>query len=140
MSNQIETLVRDFFNDVWNQSNIEAAGKYYADDYVDHNPAVPGQPAGLPGAMLVFGAFKTAFPDLKHTLDQVISTGDKVVTRYTARGTNTGSMMGMPPTGKTVAITGIEFYRIAGGKIVERWGNFDQFGLMQQLGVIPSLT
>ena len=138
MNTQNETLVRNFYADVWNQGHIEAAGKYYAEDYVDHNPAVPGQPAGLVGAKAVFSAFLTAFPDLTFTVDQVVSDGDKIAARYTAKGTNTGSFVGMPPTGRGIVVTGIELYRIAGGKVAERWGSFDQFGLMAQLGAIPA--
>lgn len=137
MNTQNENLVRDFYGEVWNQGKIDAAGKYYADNYVDHNPAIPNQPAGLAGAKMVFGAFKSAFPDLTFTVDQLVSDGDKIAARWTATGTNTGGLMGMPPTGKSAVIIGIELYRIADGKVVERWGSFDQLGLMMQLGAVP---
>jgi predicted ester cyclase len=60
------------------------------------------------------------------------------VTRWTGRGTHSGELMGVPPTGKQVTVTGIDIYRVAGGKLVERWGEFDQMGMMQQLGVVPA--
>ena len=67
----------------------------------------------------------------------MIAEGDKVASRITAHGTHKGEFMGIPPTGKHTMQTGIDIVRIAGGKVVERWGEFDQLGLMQQLGVIP---
>jgi predicted ester cyclase len=82
-------------------------------------------------------AFKSAFPDLHFTIEDTLVEGDKIVWRWSSTGTNTGSMMGMPSTNKKATITGIEIYRIANGKIAERWGNFDQLGMLQQLGVVP---
>jgi predicted ester cyclase len=61
-----------------------------------------------------------------------------VVLRWTARGTNTGELLGMPATGKPARVTGISIIRIAAGKMVEGWGNFDALGMLQQLGVIPT--
>ena len=71
-------------------------------------------------------------------LEDMIAEGDKVAVRFTLRGTHGGDLMGIPPTGKPVAVTGIDINRIADGKIAERWANFDALGLMQQLGVIPT--
>ncbi len=79
-----------------------------------------------------------AFADLHVTVEDEIAEGDKVVTRYSARGTHKGEIMGIPPTGKQVAWTGIVITRIAGGKIIEAWANIDRLGVMQQLGAIPS--
>jgi steroid delta-isomerase-like uncharacterized protein len=132
-----QTLIQNFVKEIWNKGNFDTTETYWAADYADHNPAVPNQAAGAAGARQVFMAFKSAFPDLHFTIEDILVEGDKVVWRWTSTGTNTGSMMGMPPTGKKATITGIEIYRMAGGKIAERWGNFDQLGLLQQLGVIP---
>ncbi len=138
MSEQNKTIVRNFAEEIWNKGNFEATTTYVAADFVDHNPAIPNQPPGAEGARQVFAAYKAAFPDLHFTIEDIMTEGDKVVWRWTSTGTNTGSMMGMPPTGKQVTVTGIEIYRTIGGKIAERWGNFDQLGLLQQLGVIPT--
>ena len=67
----------------------------------------------------------------------MVAEGDKVVTRWTGRGTHSGPRMGIPPTGRKVEVTGMRMFRLAEGKIVETWVNWDMFGLMQQLGVIP---
>lgn len=82
--------------------------------------------------------FRTAFPDLYGTIEDLIAEGDKVVTRITYRGTHQGEFMGIPPTGRPVTMTFTGINRIAGGKIAEGWVNFDALGMMQQLGVIPT--
>jgi predicted ester cyclase len=78
-----------------------------------------------------------AFPDAIYSLDDSIAEGDKVSNRYTLRGTHKGAFMGIPPTGKQIAVKGANIYRISEGKIVETWDFLDTFGLMAQLGVLP---
>ncbi len=68
----------------------------------------------------------------------MIAEGEKVVSRLTVHGVHQGDFQGIPPTGKAVMQTGIDILRLAGGKVIERWGEFDNLGLMQQLGVIPA--
>ena len=81
--------------------------------------------------------FFTAFPDLHMKIEDQIAEGDMVASRLTVHGTHKGEFMGMPPTGKQITITGTDIVHIKDGKAVERWGNFDDLGMMQQLGVIP---
>jgi steroid delta-isomerase-like uncharacterized protein len=138
MSDANKSLVQAFFAKVWNEHNAEATGHYYTNDFLDHNPSIPGQPRGAEGAAQVFGTFIAAFPDIHFTIDFQVAEGDIVAARWTATGTNSGAMMGMPPTGKVATITGIDIFRIAGGKIAERWGNFDMAGLLRQVGVGPA--
>jgi len=82
--------------------------------------------------------YVTAFPDLHFTVEDMIAEGDKVVARLTARGTQAGAFMGIPPTGKQASITAIDINHMAGGKSVEHWLEMDTLGLLQQLGVIPA--
>jgi predicted ester cyclase len=84
------------------------------------------------------GVFRTAFPDGELTIEDLIVEGDKVVSRITYRGTQTGDMMGIPPTGKPVQVSAMIIDQIADGKIVESWRLFDQMGMMQQLGLVPA--
>jgi len=79
-----------------------------------------------------------AFPDVKVTSDSLVAEGDKVVNRWTAIGTHTGELMGIPATGKRITMTGITIVRVADGKITEFWMESDQMGMMQQLGVVPA--
>jgi predicted ester cyclase len=83
--------------------------------------------------------YLAAFPDSYLTVEDMIAEGDKVVARLTSGGTHQGAYMGIPPTGKHVKVTLIDIFRIAGGKGVEHWMEFDAMGLLQQLGVAPSM-
>jgi len=80
----------------------------------------------------------SGFPDTKMTVDDLLADGDKVIYRLTVRGTHKGEFMGISATNKSVAIRSIGIARISGGKIVEEWENFDEMGMMQQLGSIPA--
>ena len=131
-----KTLVRRLIDEVYNQGNLDAADELLATDYVDHN-ALPGQESGLEGYKGVVATLHSAFPDYEITIEDQVAEGDKVVTRYTGRGTHQGELMGIAPTGKSVELTGISVQRVSGGKLVEEWGEWDQLGMMRQLGVIP---
>jgi steroid delta-isomerase-like uncharacterized protein len=80
----------------------------------------------------------TAFPDIQYTLNDLLAEGDRVVARFTARGTQTGAFQGIPATGKAVTMSAIAIYRVAGGKVVEQWLEYDMLGVLQQLGVVPA--
>jgi steroid delta-isomerase-like uncharacterized protein len=118
-----------------NQKNLDALDQMVASDIIDHDPG-PGQGPGLEGVKQYFSSLHTAFPDVQMNIDDMIAEGDKVVARVNMSGTHQGEFMGNDPTGNRVTITGIDILRIADGKIVERWGKFDDLSMMQQLGVI----
>ena len=84
--------------------------------------------------------FYAAFPDGKHTFDEMFEIGDRVFSRGSFSGTHTGDFMGMPPTGKEITVTELTLDRFADGKLVEHRAEADMFGFMQQLGAIPSLV
>src|SRR5713101_3260858 len=81
------------------------------------------------------GDHHTSSGRARFTIEEMIAEGDKVVVRWTARGTHQGAFRGIPPTGKQVTITGVEIHRVVGGKIVEGWRKWDRMDVMQQLGV-----
>jgi steroid delta-isomerase-like uncharacterized protein len=120
-----------------NQNKLEALDALVAQDLVSHS-ALPGLPPGLAGGKLAHQGFLGAFPDTQTTTEDLIAEGDKVVERYTARGTHTGDFMGVPPTGKKFSIESIVIYRFANGKIVEMWGLNDVQSLMMQLGLMSA--
>jgi len=82
--------------------------------------------------------YLNAFPDLHFDIEDVISDGETVVTRWTATGTHKGDVSGVPATGKRFSVTGTIFARVRDGKFVDSWGVWDALGLMQQLGVVPA--
>jgi steroid delta-isomerase-like uncharacterized protein len=127
---------RRFFEEVWGQGNLAVIEELTAPSFIDHN-APPSLPPGLDGLKQFVVMYRSAFPDLRVSVEDLIAEGDKVVIRWTAHGTNTGPLFGMPATGKVATISGITIERKVDGKTVEGWNNFDQLGVLQQLGVIP---
>ena len=125
------------YEELINKRNLAALEELTATNLVDHN-RFPGQAPGLEGVKQAFTMMTTAFPDLHFTVEDQIAQGDRVVSRLTMRGTHKGDFQGIPATGKQATVTGIDIFRIVGGKVVERWGNFDDLGMMQQLGVVPA--
>ena len=138
LSDTNKTVSRRFLEEVWNKRNMAVLNEIIANDHVNSGPGtLPGLPTGPEGAKQFVTMYLNAFPDVHFTIDEQIAEGDKVVTRWTAHGTHKGELVGIPATGKSSTVTGINVERIVNGKIVESWGIFDQFGMMQQLGVIP---
>ncbi len=131
-----KAIARRFNEDVWGRGDEAALEELLAPDFVDHD-ALPGQTPDLEGHRQVLAAFRGAFPDLDVTTEDIVAEEEKVVSRWTARGTHRGALMGIAPTGNEVTIKGIDVLRIAGGRIVERWSRSNDLEMMQQLGVVP---
>jgi predicted ester cyclase len=108
--------------------------KYYAPNWVGHSDT--GDINREQWKQFAIPLYK-AFPDINFTIEDIVAEGDKVVARFTWRGTHNGEWLGVPPTGKKVSQTVISIYRIAGRKILEGWAVGDMLGLMQQLGALP---
>jgi steroid delta-isomerase-like uncharacterized protein len=133
-------MARRFFTEVANGGNLEVAKDLLVADYRHHDPGLPPELLSSRDAYIGhFPVYTTAFPDLSTTVEDMIAEGDKVVTRWTIRGTHNGELMGIPPTGTPIAASGITIQRFADGKIVEGWTIFDTLGILRQLGVVPSL-
>ena len=136
MSTENKDLALRVFDEIWNARNVAAVDEVYAADYVSHDPMNPVQ--GTDGARQTVMKYLTAFPDTQFTIHDIIAEGDKVVTRWTAAGTQSGELEGVPPTGRQVRVEGTTVSRMAGGKITEEWPVWDALGMMRQLGVIPA--
>jgi predicted ester cyclase len=89
---------------------------------------------------LTAATFREVFPDWRSDLEQLIAENDLVAENFIAHGTHRGSLMGETPTGREMTLRGVNIFRVAGGKIVERWGRLDHLGLLQQLGLAPAAT
>ena len=134
-----KTVSRRFFDEVFGKGKLNVLDEIIAKDNVNSGPgSLPGLPTGPEGAKQLITIYRNAFPDVHFTIDEQIAEGDKVVTRWTALGTHQGELAGIPATGKSSTVTGIAVDRLVNGKITESWGIFDEFGMMQQLGVIPT--
>jgi steroid delta-isomerase-like uncharacterized protein len=120
-----------------NQKNLAVFDELLTPDVVFHTASTTMQ--GLEAYKQFLSMYMTAFPDLHFTIEDMIAEGDTVVARFTTRGTHQGNLMGIPPTGKQVSGTGMFIDRIVNGKGVEQWFNTDDLGLMQQLGVVPTM-
>jgi len=117
--------------------NMDALDALIGPGYVYHGPSGPA--LDYAGAKAQVAGYVKAFPDLRFTIDFQVAEGDRVVARLTATGTNTGDMGDLKATGKPVSVSIINIMRFADGKIVEEWENFDEIGMMRQLGVIPQM-
>ena len=136
MSNDAnKALARRVFEDVLNGRSLDILDELAASDYIEHNP-LPGQRTGIDGIRdrysMVLAAFNPHF-----TIEDIIAEGDKVVLRWTNAGTHVGAFLGMPPTGRSYRIPGIEIWRVEHGKLAEHWDVVDVFGQFQQLGLLP---
>jgi steroid delta-isomerase-like uncharacterized protein len=128
---------RQIIEQGWNKGNWEALDELISADFVNHTPVNPGESREQFKQRLAM--FRSAFPDLVMTAEDMVAEGDKVVTRWRARGTHRGTFRGIPATGKQVEITGIAIDRVVNGKRVEGWAQLDMLGLLQQLGAISGL-
>ena len=137
MSAQNKKVVEDFIQALFTRGELEAVDEYLAPEFVDHNPTIPGQTGDRESMRSAGALFRAAFPDWRSTVEDLIAADDMVVERFTARGTHQGELMHIPATGRAVALSGINIFRLRDGKIVERWGGLDQLGFMQQLGAAP---
>lgn len=129
-----KAAIRRLFDEVFGAGKVDSVAELVADNVLGHDPTDPKPKRGPENVQQVAVLFRTAFPDLRLTVEDVIAEGDKVAAHWTLRGTHQGSFMGIPATGKTASTTGITIYRLAQGKITEYWGSFDALGLMRQLG------
>lgn len=119
-----------------NRGDVSAADEAFAADCVIHINGSPEPNIGLTEFKQMAQGLLAAFPDLRFTIEDQMMAGDKVTTRWTAEGTNTGPVGDISPTGRRVRINGLILDRVAGDKVVERWELWDQMGMMQQLGLI----
>jgi steroid delta-isomerase-like uncharacterized protein len=127
-----KALVRRFF-DAFGRNDFAALEAVTSQDVVYHT-APPGLSAGIEGYRELMAMYVSAFPDVQIIVDDMIAEGDKVVTRFTSRGTHRGEFMGIAPMGSQVTIGGISIIRVAGNKVTEEWDQLDMLGGLEQLG------
>lgn len=128
-----KALIRRWFAAL-DSGNLDIINELLPEDYVDHNPPLPGLPDGREGVWQAVLALRHAFPDAVHTIEDQMAEGNKVMTRVRVRGTFQGEILGFAPTGKVVEVRGIAVHRIADGRLVEHWAHMDMVGFMEQIG------
>lgn len=129
-------VVRQYMQEGVNHGDVSVADQIFAPDFRFHFPGVPA-PMDRAGWAQLTQAFQMGFPNQDTTVNELLADGDKVAARFTFRGTQSGEFQQIPPTGKAVTMTGMAFWRLAGGKIAEHWVETDALGMLQQLGVVP---
>ncbi|MDA1188118.1 MAG: ester cyclase [Chloroflexi bacterium] len=129
-------VVRRVFEELISKHQLDVAFEVFAPDYTFHDPLLPEPVRGPQGFRDLIAMYLDAVPDVQITIDDQFADGDMVTTRWTARGTQTGSMLGIPPTGKKYEMPGILLSRMHDGKIVQDWEYRDDLGMLRQVGAI----
>lgn len=131
-------VLQRYYDELFVKHNLDAADELFTPDYVSHHNDPVGLPPGPEGVKQFVASTLEGFPDLTLTVEDMFAQGDLASSRWTMRGTNTGTWFGNPATGRPADWAGVVITRFADGKIAEDWYNFDQLRLLMQLGVIPS--
>jgi steroid delta-isomerase-like uncharacterized protein len=137
MSQDLAATMRRFYEESVNQGRMELVDELVADDFVEHEE-FPGITGGKEGIKEFFGMMRSAFPDLRFEVEDVVAAGDTVVGRVRMKGTHKGPFMDMPPTGKQIDVPTMDWVRFRDGRAVEHWGVTDTGVMMEQLGAIPA--
>ena len=132
-STRNKQIVEEFITALFTDGDLTAVDRYLDPDFISHDPPLPGAPDGPDGMRRAAELFRHAFPDWRSDVQHMIAEDDLVAEHFVAHGTHHGSVMGETPTGHDVVLRGVNIFRIADGKIVERWGRLDDLGLLQQL-------
>lgn len=138
---QARSLLQRLYEEVVGQGNLQAAEELVSPDFVDHVPQpFPGQPTtGVKAITWLAGTIRTALPDVHVTIEDLLVDGNRAVARVTWKGTHTGRLLGIEPTGRTISFAGFDMLRIIDGKIAEHWGQVDVLAMLAQLGFLPDL-
>ncbi|MEZ4662696.1 MAG: ester cyclase [Caldilineaceae bacterium] len=136
---QNKAIMRRIPEEAFGQGNLAVVDEVFAPDYIPHvQRRVPNGANGTAAVKQFIGMVRSAFPDVRYTVEDAIAEGDKVVMRVNISGTHQGDFMGVPATGKEVGWTEMHIARMADGKLVEHWFSSDQLALLQQLGALPA--
>jgi steroid delta-isomerase-like uncharacterized protein len=136
MSDENKRISRRVIEEVFNAGKLQVVDELIAPEFISYDVAMPEPQRGPDALKQTAQGYRSAFPDLRVTVDQQIAEGDSVCTRWTARGTHRGELFGIAATNREATTTGITIDTLRGGRIVESRTNWDALGLMQQLGAV----
>jgi len=131
-------IMRRYFAEGLNKGDMAVVREIFDTKYVHHDPANRDPIGGVADVERHISSLRGAFPDIHFNVESEVAEADDVVVRWSATLTHQGDFFGIPPTGKSATITGVNCWRLSGGKAVEGWVSRDDLGLFQQLGVIPT--
>jgi steroid delta-isomerase-like uncharacterized protein len=130
-------LVRRFYKEVYVDWNMALVDEVVSPQFTSHDWP-KGGPTGPQAFRDYYAAIRSALPDARYEVDDLIAEGDRVVVRWRLRGTHMGAFRGLAPTGRAIALKGIAIYRVEGGKLMERWVVSDMHGLLEEIrGSLP---
>lgn len=133
-----KVIVRRVLQEVWSSGKLNLADEIFTTTFVRHGPDLEGEVRGGEGVRNLVTMYRATYPDLRVTVEDQVAEGVLVVTRWTARGTHRGELMGIAPTGKQITVAGVIIDRVAGGRVEAEWAYYDALGMLQQLGVALS--
>lgn len=137
MSEANIAIVRRWFDEVYTEKRLELMNELHVESFVWRGPGGVTV-TSREGMREMIAVYVAAFPDIHFTVEDQMSDGDRVVTRWSARGTHHGEFGGVPPTGNAVTFTGITISRLENGRLVEEWEHFDELSMMRQIGAVPA--
>ena len=137
MSDDVKALMQRFYDEVVNAGNPDLIDELLDESFVEHEE-LPGFSNDREGVKQFFAMMLEAFDGLRIDVDAIYAEGDTAIARMTSRGNHTGEFMGIPASGRDVAVSVIDIIRFADGKGVEHWGIFDGASMMQQMGAMPA--
>jgi steroid delta-isomerase-like uncharacterized protein len=123
------------YMEAWNKGDLNALSRVLSDKYVLHDPTGLQSP-NRDGSAALITAFRAGLPDLRVTVDLQLGEGDKVVNRWTVRGTHRGQLLGVAGSGRRVAVTGVSIQRFADGLVAEEWQLWEQLSFYEQVGAL----
>ena len=136
---QNKAIIRRYIEVGWSTGDMNAVEDAIAPDYRRHQPNMVMAVESEKELEQLIGMYRTGVPDLDIKVQHIVAEGDWVVTRVICKGTHTGELAGIPPTGKSLEFTASDIFQMADGKVIESWHNVDDLGLLQQIGIIPEL-
>jgi steroid delta-isomerase-like uncharacterized protein len=139
MSTENQAIARRLIEEIWNNRKLEAVDELLAPTFTNHDPNTPDLGTGPEAYKKLVNLYIAAFPDLRFSIEELISDEDTVVMRWRSSGTHNGDLGGIAPTNKKIAVEGVTINHIKNGKILDQHVSWDALGMMQQLGVAPAV-
>ena len=136
-TDQNRAVVRRYYDEVLNGRTGAVLDEIAVEDYIENDP-FPGMGNGREQLKLRAGALLSAFSPCTFKIEDIVAEGDRVAVRWSSRGTQSGEFMGIPHTNRSYEIAGIDFHRLADGRMAEHWHVVDQLSQLQQLGLLPA--